>query len=127
MNNICTDKMHVQKSNKLSQSRYSVKYNKRVWFILANYKALGQKRVMSSIRNHHQDSLYCWLNVPIQNQNNPRNTSWQFYHRGEGNMFRESWTQTRLITRENISYSKCTRQTSLVFNPLLPFNNNSKS
>jgi hypothetical protein len=49
--------MHVQKPNKLSQSRYSVKYNKRVWFILANCKALGQKRETSSIQIYPLDSL----------------------------------------------------------------------
>jgi hypothetical protein len=102
--------MHVQKANKFSHIRYLVNYNKRVWYIIANYEAPGQNKAMSLCRHLQAISLYYLWNVQIPNLSNQENTYLQFFQVGKGNMFRVSWTTNASTTKESISIFKCTKQ-----------------
>lgn len=116
--------MHVQKANKFSQIRYLVNYNKRVWYIIANYVEPGQnKETISCLILHKNLPCYLW-NVPILNQNNQGNTFLQFYPVDKGNTFRESWKSSPSTTKESISVLKCQQQTnSLSFETLSVYSN----
>jgi hypothetical protein len=104
--------MHVQKANKFSHTRYLVNYNKRVWYIIANYVEPGQSKAMSLCLHLQAISLYYLWNVRILNLSNQGGIYWQSSQEDKGNMFRVSWITNASTTKESISIFKCTKQMS---------------
>ena len=116
--------MHVQKANKFSHIRYLVNYNKRVWYIIANYVEPGQSKAMSLCLHLQAISLYYLWNVRILNLSNQGGIYWQSSQEDKGNMFRVSWITNASTTKESISIFKCKKPMSLPsFRPFAVYSN----